>query len=327
MRNIFTSLSLLLICGSTPAQQIKVYAGGQMIMASGSPVTWSGLTLIPSTAFNMNSSLDQSTTTVNAFPSTYVQRVFRFDPSSSAFNGSIGFSYLTGELNGLDNNNLELYINNGTSWQGFPPSVANPALNYLQVDGISNLAMAEVLLAASSALPLTWGTASVLREGATVNIKWSTSQEKDVNHFDIERSTDAASWRIVITGIPARNNPFETTYQATDHPANTARLFYRIRQTDKDGGFTFSKILVAPGTEEQTAVVITPNPASGFFLATTNDISRLQQLYLINHSGMVMHSWKGGQYQYQLPPVAAGSYILLIRMTDGSSITKKLQIR
>ncbi|MGN6419235.1 MAG: T9SS type A sorting domain-containing protein [Pseudobacter sp.] len=327
MKNILASLSLLLIHGSTPAQQIKVYAGGQMILSPGSPVTWSGLTLIPSTAFNMSSSLDQSTTTVNAFPSSYVLRVFRFDPTSTVFNGSIGFHYLTGELNGLDNNNLELYVNNGISWQGYPPSVATPALNYLQVDGISNLAMSEVLLAASSALPLTWVTASLHRQGTGIKIKWSTSQEKDVSHFDIERSTDAAAWRIVIAGIPASNSTFETKYEATDRNASTGRLFYRIRQTDKDGGHTFSKILVAPAADEQTAVVIAPNPASGFFLATTDDISSLQQLYLINQSGVVMHSWKGGQYQYQLPPVAAGSYFLLIRMKDGSSMMKKIQIR
>lgn len=326
MRSLLTSICLLISTGIF-AQQIKVYAGGQMILSSGSTVSWSGLTLIPSAAFNMNSSLDLSTTTVNAFPSPYILRVYRFDPTSTAFSGSIGFHYLDGELNGIDNNNLELYVNNGSSWQGFPPAIATPALNYLQADGISNLMMEEVLLAASSALPLIWGNASVHREGSIIKVKWATSQEMDVSHFDIERSADASAWRIAIPGIPARNLPFETRYEATDRPGLPGRLYYRIRQTDHNGSSTLSKILVAPAENEQLSLAITPNPAKGFFLVSTGDISKLQQLWLISPGGMIMHSWKGGQYQYQLPPVAAGSYMLRIQLNDGSTQTKKIQIR
>lgn len=327
MRYVFTSFCLLLICPVIIAQQINIYAGGQMILASGNPVSWSGLTLIPSTSFNLNSGINQSTTIINAFPAPYILRVYQFDPASASFNGSIGIHYLDGELNGIDKNNLNLFVNNGTPWQGFPPSLANPAGNYLQVDGISSLPLGEVLLAASSALPLTWGTASILREGASIKIKWTTSQERDVSHFDVERSSDAAAWRIAITGIPARNQLTETRYEATDRPGNPGRLYYRVRQTDNDGRYTFSRILVAPGENEQGSIFITPNPASGFFLVSTSDISRIQQLYLVSNAGMVMHSWRGGQYQYQLPPVPAGSYFLRIHLTDGSSQIRTIQIR
>lgn len=327
MRNVITSFCLFLVCPVIMAQQINIYAGGQMILASGNPITWSGLTLIPSSAFNLNSGINQSTTIMNAFPAPYILRVYQFDPASAAFNGSIRIHYLDGELNGIDKNNLNLFVNNGTSWQGFPPSLTNPAGNYLQADGISNLSLGEVLLAASSALPLTWGTASILREGASIRIKWSTSQETNVSHFDVERSIDAAAWRIVIPGIPARNRPIETRYEETDRPGLHGRLYYRIRQTDNDGRYTFSKILVAPAENGQTAITITPNPVSGFFLVSTSDISRIQQLYLVSNSGMVIHSWRGGQYQYHLPPVPAGSYFLRIHLTDGSSQIGTIQIR
>jgi hypothetical protein len=50
-------------------------------------------------------------------------------------------------------------------------------------------------------------------------------------------------------------------------------------------------------------------------------------LQLLSQSGQVLHSWKGGQYQYQLPPLPAGTYILVIRYRNGASGTEKLQVR
>jgi hypothetical protein len=298
-----------------------------MVLTSANQLSWSGLTLIPSTDFNFNSQLEQSASTVNSFPSTYIQRVFRFAPTSSNYNGSIRLSYLDGELNGLDENTLQLFINNGSGWLGFPASISDPAQNYLQADGISNRPLEEILLAAGTALPLKWGSASVSREGNIIRIKWTTKQEIDVSHFDIERSTNASNWHMSITGIPARNNLFESKYEATDNPGIQGRLYYRIRQTDKDGRSSLSKILVAPGEYEAAHLTITPNPAKGYFLVGTEDISGLSGIQLFSNSGKLLHTWNGGQYQYQLPSIAAGSYVLRFRFADGSYQTRKLQVR
>lgn len=327
MRCILTMLCLVCIYPFIIAQQVKVYGGGQMTLSAGSPLVWSGLTLTPASNFNITSSLDQSGTATNSFPSAFVQRVFRFDPATTPFNGSIRIQYLDGELNGLDENTLQLFVNNGTSWIGFPTGIADPSQNYVQADVLSSPLLGELLLSSSSALPLKWGQASISREQDLIRIRWSTEQEKDVSHFDIERSTDAHNWRIAITGIQARNQPTVSNYEATDRPNTVARLFYRIRQTDIDGRFSFSKILVAPAISETGQLNISPNPAKGFFLLTTTDVSKLASVYLINSGGQVMHTWKGGQNQYQLPAVTAGNYIVRIQFTDGSYQTRKLQIK
>lgn len=323
-------ISLLCCCSLLPvlqAQQIKIYGGGQMSLSSGNQLAWSGLTLTPTSNFNTGSSLEQSTTTTIGFPSTYVQRVYRFDPATDPFNGSIRIAYLDAELNGLDKNSLELFINNGSSWKGFPSTLADPSLNYLQADGIGSQLLGELLLAANSALPLTWGQASLLREGALVKIRWTTSQEINVSHFDIERSTDASNWRISIPGIPAKNQLSENHYEATDHPDLAGKLFYRVRQTDIDGRHSFSRILVAPAANSLQELSISPNPAKGYFLLDWPDISGVSALQLISHQGQVIHSWQGGKYQYELPTVPAGTYFIRIMLKDGSSQTRKLQLK
>lgn len=327
MRNMLSLLCFFSAIQSVQAQQINVYNGGQMTLSSSNSLSWSGLTLTPTGSFNLTGNLEQAISTNISFPSTYVQRVYRFDPATDPFNGNIRIEYLDGELNGLDKNNLGLYINNGTNWKGFPASLADPSMNYLEADGISSQLLGEIVLAGSSALPLTWGQASIQREGLTVKLSWITSQEIDVSHFDIERSTDASNWRMIISDIPARNQLTVSRYETIDRSAPSGRLFYRIRQTDLDGRFTFSKILVAPAENGTYELSITPNPAKGSFYLGWSDISGLSALQLINHAGQVLHTWKGGQYQYDLPPVPSGTYFIRVQFKDGTHQIRKLQIR
>ncbi|MBO9632176.1 MAG: T9SS type A sorting domain-containing protein [Chitinophagaceae bacterium] len=327
MRNMLSLLCFVLAIQIIQAQQLNVYSGGQMTLTSGNPLSWSGLTLTPSGNFNLTGNLEQAATTNISFPSTYVQRVYQFAPATDPFNGNIRIEYFDGELNGLDKNSLELYINNGTSWKGFPATQADPSMNYLEADGISSQLLGEIVLAGSAALPLTWGQASVLREGLSVKLTWITSQETGVSHFDIERSTDAGNWRIVIPGIPARNLTTASRYETIDRSASAEKLFYRIRQTDLDGRFTFSKILVAPAESRTYALSILPNPTKGSFYVDWPDIAGLSSLQLINHAGHILHTWRGGQYQYELPPVPSGTYFIRVQFRDGTHQIRKLQIR
>jgi hypothetical protein len=230
MRSIFAWVVTMCVLQNIHAQQIQVSADAQVTLAPGTTLSANGLKLTPAVSLNLNSlSIQTNATVSHPFGNPYVSRVYQFSPTTPAFSGSIQFSYLDGELNGLEKSSLQLIAYNGTAWQMAGTSISDVGNNSVIAPGISNLALNEFTLAASLALPLQWGAVSARRQqDATVKIQWSTEQEQNVSHFDVERSTDALHWIKSIAGIPARNQPFTLHYEQTDMPNHSGQLYYRI---------------------------------------------------------------------------------------------------
>ena len=93
----------------------------------------------------------------------------------------------------------------------------------------------------------------------TVDIKWETANEINANQFIVERSADAIIFNALGT-IAARNNGgIEQKYMITDPHPLIGTSYYRLKQIDKDGVFTYSKI--APVNIFSVGnVILSPNP-------------------------------------------------------------------
>jgi hypothetical protein len=107
-------------------------------------------------------------------------------------------------------------------------------------------------------LPLEWQSFTAVPVGKEVQLDWSTSQERGTSHFMIERSADLVSW----TGIgreTARNESVSSDYRAFDESPLAGTSYYRIKQVDVDGAFTYS--VIATVSFETTGFSVFPNPA------------------------------------------------------------------
>jgi uncharacterized repeat protein (TIGR01451 family) len=101
------------------------------------------------------------------------------------------------------------------------------------------------------------------KEGLSALLKWSTANEFENHHFDIERSTDAVNF--IKVGTVAGSGTVTTTrnYQFTDPISGiTAKvIYYRLRIVDMDGKNTFSQIVaVRLDGVAMDAVNLYPNP-------------------------------------------------------------------
>jgi len=74
----------------------------------------------------------------------------------------------------------------------------------------------------------------------TVQLHWTTAQELDVSHFEIERSKDAISFE-TIAKVFAKNQVFNT-YNSTDYYPMLQDNYYRLKMVDIDGTTKYSKI-------------------------------------------------------------------------------------
>jgi hypothetical protein len=68
-----------------------------------------------------------------------------------------------------------------------------------------------------------------------VNLVWQTASEFNSSHFDVEKSTDGETWRVLAT-IPSAGTSNELlTYQTVDNNGTNGSNYYRLRQVDVDG--------------------------------------------------------------------------------------------
>ena len=82
--------------------------------------------------------------------------------------------------------------------------------------------------------------------GETVLLKWATTNENGLNHFEIERSEDQLTVKtagLVLDGFS--NSSTGKTYQFKEQLSKTGnKCFYRLKGIDKNGNISYSKWLM-----------------------------------------------------------------------------------
>ena len=113
----------------------------------------------------------------------------------------------------------------------------------------------------SSALPIELINFTVRKKNEMLILFWKTASEQNSDYFDIEHSTNAQDFqklgRIKTQGTNYDIRSYSYPHQSPPKGIN----YYRLKQVDTDGQFTYSNIVSGKiGTEE---ITFYPNPATG----------------------------------------------------------------
>ncbi|OFY65705.1 MAG: hypothetical protein A3H98_12855 [Bacteroidetes bacterium RIFCSPLOWO2_02_FULL_36_8] len=118
-------------------------------------------------------------------------------------------------------------------------------------------------------------------------IEWATASEKNSNSFSVERSSDNSYFEEIGSVTAKGNSSEQNNYSFTDKTPLSGISYYRLKQYDTDGSFTYSKT-VSIEVKGKTIEIrkIFPNPMGGetyldIFSAEETPI----QINLINQSG------------------------------------------
>ncbi|MBK8685660.1 MAG: carboxypeptidase regulatory-like domain-containing protein [Bacteroidetes bacterium] len=99
-------------------------------------------------------------------------------------------------------------------------------------------------------------------EGNVSEVSWITVDEKNVHHFEIERSTDGSSFVQVSQKQALGNTNGQHGYSITDDVLDLMHLnliYYRVKAVDQDGKFVYSNIVsVRPNQTETISAYPTP---------------------------------------------------------------------
>lgn len=165
-----------------------------------------------------------------------------------------------------------------------------------------------------------------------VLLRWTTASEQNSDFFTIERSEDGAQFEALST-LPASG--FSNTiknYQTTDPSPVTGTNYYRLKQVDRDGSFSYSqirevifspkkviKIFPVPLSSQESLTVELTHPLKGIFQLCIHNLAGqiLVSREIPHTSNFTRHSIE----DHQLPP---GIY--MISLGGGNEILGQQKI-
>jgi hypothetical protein len=166
-------------------------------------------------------------------------------------------------------------------------------------------------------------------------LHWATAREFSTSHFEIERSNDAMDF-IKIGNLNSGNKKMENQiYQYWDAEPQTGVNYYRLKQVDLDGTFTYTKTIAIDNQGIITNFEIQkiyPNPAQNsinFVLAIPSSNSEIQ-LEIFDSNGKSISTniekyQKGIQnFNQNLSAFSKGLYILRVSdLKTGQTLIEK----
>ncbi|MBF9220181.1 hypothetical protein [Hymenobacter ruricola] len=172
-------------------------------------------------------------------------------------------SWLADDDNGLTFGQGQLYRvpGAGAAWQALG-SPANGAARSLAAT-TGSLGRFTVSTAAAP-LPVELLAFTAERRGADGLLKWATASEKNNDRFEVESSPDGRTYRRIGTVAGQGSSSQRHDYSLTDPNLAryaTDRVYYRLRQVDRDGTAQFSPVrTVQVPLESGFAVQAYPQP-------------------------------------------------------------------
>ncbi|MBH8559362.1 RCC1 domain-containing protein [Hymenobacter negativus] len=102
------------------------------------------------------------------------------------------------------------------------------------------------------------------KRGTTVALAWATASEKNSDRFEVERSRDGRSFERIGQVAAAGSSTSVRRYDFLDrqYPGETNHLYYRLRQVDLDGTFSYSPARTVTVGGPATLALF-PNPTHG----------------------------------------------------------------
>ena len=174
-------------------------------------------------------------------------------------------------------------------------------------------------------LPVQFISFTATNKGANNLLNWSISSQQNVQEYDIERSANGSSfYKIGIVQATSKNLSMQT-YSYSDVSPIQGINYYRLKEVDLDGSFTYSKVVNASvGTNKLYALY--PTLTNGIVTIKTETNNQLESLHIYNDVGQEINikpAFIGTSTQYDLSLLRPGIYIFNINL-NGQNFSEKV---
>jgi len=252
-------------------------------------------------------------------------------PQAYSFRTSLdtyGSDYATGSI--LNNSVWSLYTNSGlTITSGIGTAVTFRIYGY---DGtgapainVANWRIDDLSLTVSTTLPILLNSFKAKWESDVINLDWTTATERSNAFFSIERSPDSYRFPEIgqVQGAGDSNTPQD--YSFTDTRPHSGKNYYRLKQVDFDGKYTYSKV-VSVNFGKTGGLLLSPMPTSNELNVTLDKpIVEDGQWQVLDISGRVLRTGmfpaETTDYQLNAADLPVGSFVF--RLVAGQEVLVK----
>lgn len=141
----------------------------------------------------------------------------------------------------------------------------DPGANVFNLTSAGNQDIFNFKIGTATVVPVTLLSFNVTKTDSDAYLTWRTATESNTDKFDIERSIDGITFQHVGAVKAALNSTTIKDYSFTDknvgflYPEQS--LYYRIKQVDVDGRFTYSSVRLISFVQNAKSISVYPNPA------------------------------------------------------------------
>jgi hypothetical protein len=257
----------------------------------------------------------------------YLNRYWLIEPVGITNPGyNIQFSYATADAVGPENTLYPAKYNAG-GWQtptgsgslaqigtgsvntGLRTFTWNGLIDFSEFTGLGNGSPLPVELLDFTALP----------ENENVLLHWTTASEINNAWFEVERSKDAVNFETVLKQSGAGNSSLIRNYQDIDKSPFTGISYYRLKQVDFNGDFSYSEIVPVNFDLNKLAVTSVFSGQENNLIVLFNRAVDEPQFKLFDLSGklVAMHSDASNGTQFTIPLEVLQKGIYLLEITVG----------
>jgi hypothetical protein len=192
----------------------------------------------------------------------------------------------------------------------------NGLIDFSEFTGLGNGSPLPVELLEFTALP----------ENENVLLHWTTASEINNAWFEVERSKDAVNFETVLKQSGAGNSSLIRNYQDIDKSPFTGISYYRLKQVDFNGDFSYSEIVPVNFDLNKLAVTSAFSGQENNLIVMFNRAVDEPQFNLFDLSGKLVatHSDASNGTQFTIPTevLQKGIYLLEIKVGELRFISK-----
>jgi hypothetical protein len=180
-----------------------------------------------------------------------------------------------------------------------------------------------IVTGSNSALPVKLLLFTARKEqNRTVSLNWSTAQEINNSHFELQRSADGRDYETIGTVRGNGTVSKVINYSYTDNAPKSIN-YYRLKQVDFNGTSSYSAVQLVKMDENASALQLYPVPANNELTIDYPDAIIMVRIYDITGKLQIEQASNNMQLTLDLESIRSGAYILELTTAKGEVVQQK----
>ena len=179
----------------------------------------------------------------------------------------------------------------------------------------------------TSTLPVKFIGFSVAKKGEAMAINWATAEEVNANYYLVERSNNAKDWKEIAMVMAVGNSTDVNNYSFADK-ATTATVYYRIKQVDNNGIFTYTGVRIFKNENTASSFTVGTTTTNKIYVSLSDVLSTEVAVTIYTVNGQVISTQNittsTSQILINKPIVNKGIYLVSITNNKGVKMTKQI---